>query len=215
MASLNQIVKALADSVNQGDNHNLKERLKLSFKHRLAERLRQDAEKNGAAVDYAVTFTVDLEIVDFADDCNVETDCKVLKSTSTVPKPIRTKRPSTFMFVGSPDGVPIAQDTFWNVQDYAASRYMKKEEIAFYRNGYEYIYGNIKRDTITISDIFTSTNLIDVCNNGGSVSCYSDDAEFPAPEDMIESVKDQIRKSELLIVEENKSIEIDGDKENS
>lgn len=215
MASLNQIVTSLANRVNQGSNYELKERLKLSFKNRLANRLRQDAEKNGEATTYRITFDIDVEKVDSFEDCELSSGCYILRSTNKVPRPLRVKRDDPFAFVGSLDNTPFQYEEFYNVQYTKYARYTDKFVKYTYKNEYILLFNNLRYEKIRVSDIFENRELVQICTSSSASNCYTDDHEFPAPADMIESINDEIMKNELITIQRNNEVKIDDNDRNN
>lgn len=204
MSTLNEISQGLADNVRQSNNHNLKQRIKGMFKNYIAERIRQDVEKNGGQQEYTIAYEVSLELVDISESCSLTTTCYKLRSTVKIVMPVPLKGRPSWSFVGSVDRkVPFTYCSIEDVDDLKELKYMKS--VIFYdvTGGYLHILNNTKLTKCLMEAYYTSPELL-VCTTG---TCYTDDMEYPAPTHMIESVKTQIHK-ELMLLEEVKEVTI-------
>ena len=210
MSSLNQIVYDIAESINEANNHNLKERLKLQFKEIVATLIRRDVERNGASVLYSTSITLALSKVDAKDDICEPGDCRILKSTTSIIKPVRLKKSTPFIFVGTTTGTEFIY-TRWN--DFKEMRYLKYIGNEIYytvRNGYMYIYNNIRIKNVEVEAIYSDMDLLPICSS--SQSCYSDDDEFPVPSDLIWAAKQEIIKG-IRVKKDDEQIRINNEQE--
>ena len=205
MSTLNEIAQGLADSVNQSTNHNLKERLKLSFRNFFAERMRQDIERNGLSVGYSTRLILPLTSADISLACLLTVDCLVLRTTNIIVMPTRLKGRVPFNYVGFIDGKKgFTYVSYRDVEDFSNLRYIGNEIYWDIVNGYLLIFNAKRIENVMVEGYYTATDILDC--SVGTETCITDDTEFPAPADMVESVKMQVRKSELLMYETHKEV---------
>jgi hypothetical protein len=204
MATYNEISQSLANSVRQGSNYGLKEQLKVSFRNRASKRIREDIERNGVQFGYSIRYKEALEVVDKIDDCEVVIDCKILRTVNKVTKPVRIKGDSYFLFIGDANGTSYSFERFSNWNDSEHYRYISKTIKYEYVNDRIYLKNNIKLKYVFIEGFYLSESVLNKCS--ATDGCYDDDTAIPIPDDMIESIKEEIRKTELLVLFDNKEI---------
>lgn len=207
MATLNQLASKIANHLNKPFDHELKERIKDSYRFYRAERIRQSIEKSGIDDTLKVSYAVDLELVDIADDCVLTVGCSMLKSVNKVVKPIRYKTDEPFTFVGTLDGIPFIYS------DISSINYMKylpnigKAIYYYYENDYIIVKGNTKIERIRIQCVPSNIEtMIDLCNSTNG--CWDDDMEYPLPDDLIESITTEILRKYSAIYIKDKEIPI-------
>lgn len=216
MASLNQIASKYASVLRQPTNHELRERIKDAFRFTWASRVRQSIQKEGVSELFSLTFDVNLILVDSIDSCIADANCKILRTENTIPTPLRYPSDSLFEFVGT-----VGDSPFMRVNSRRAYKAMKLrrffDNVIMYtyekRNSSEYIYilGTNKIKFLRIVEITTDIeHAISTCTNP---TCYSDDAEFPCTDDMIQSIGTEILKTEFgLINPKVEEVEINNDR---
>lgn len=207
MASLNQIAVGLADSVGQGKNHNLIQRLKLAIRGVVEARIRQDIERNGEEVGYSVRTIVPVSLQDATLYCNYNVGCTILASTNTIVKPVRLKGRLPFNYVGTIDGKQnFTYVSFEDIENFKHLRYIGNTIFWDIINDHLAIFNAKRLDSVMLDGYYTSTEILNCLS--GTISCFNDDAEFPMPLDMLDSVKLQVRKSELAMYEANEVVNV-------
>lgn len=215
MASLNQIASKYANILRQPNNHQLKERIKDAFRFLWATRVRQSIEKEGVSELYYLNFDVELIMVDSADSCIADVGCQILRTKNPVPNPLRYTSDSSFVFVGTLGDTPMMK-----VNSRLAYKAMKLRR--FYQNvvmysyekrgsdGYIYIHGNNKFKFLRIVEI--TSEIEKAVSDCIDSTCYSDDMEFPCPDDMLQSIGTELLKTEFgILTPKTEEVEINKD----
>ena len=207
MATLNQLATRVANHIGEPFNHELKERIKDSYRFYRAERIRQSIEKNGIDDSLKVSYCADLELVDSGDDCLKVIGCEILRTVNKVVKPVRYKSDEPFTYVGAIDGT-----ISYLYSDLASIGYMNylpnigQAIYYYYENDYIFIKGSNKVDRIRIQSVPANLeSLMTLCNG----DCWNDDMEYPIPEDMIESITLEIMKLYASIKQHDIEIPVD------
>ncbi len=198
--SLNELVQMLADRVNQPFSIPLQEELKLIFNYKRADWMQKVVDKHPEQRKYFLKdFSVDLEAVDEA-ECPVDIDCTVLRTTKKIPLPLRTVE-GLFDYVGDPDkfdayGYTTPEQLYWLVK---YNKYTSDRPRYFYINGYVYIYNEPDLEYINIRGIWPDQRQLNTfkCND---VPCYTDDDQWDIPDDIINTMIQDILRNELRLI---------------
>lgn len=203
MAQIPKSLNAIADNIISGLNEPfddvLKQRVKFTVKLYRALFLRRDAEKNGLNRHTQQSFTMELELVDFADDPGVVVGCKVLRTKDKVPVPVRHKTDVPFKYVG-------------NLVGGLGFAYTEQEELRFtksntftcnvprytWRNGYLYVYGVNRMKWLQVQGSFENPEEAFELQVA-SGQCASDDDVFPIPMDILAEITDGMIRGQLPI----------------
>lgn len=215
MQTLNKIAYSIADSVGQPLNHMMVERIKYTIKYYRAEFIRQDIAKNGVSAEYLQTVTVPLQRVDEVDFCNVVLGCDVLRTINKIPKPVRKSYTIPFKYVGYVGFKGAFSYRQGQENTYAKFNKFTGCSLAYdYKNGYIYVYNNLKLKYITVQDVFIYPEEVNsFCSDDNGTQCYNDDMDFPMPEDMLRTITQGIRSGELRMYNlDDKEIELVEDK---
>lgn len=198
--SLNDIVQMLADRVGQPFSIPLQEQLKVILNYKRADWFQKvvDARPDQRRY-YLKDFTVELTTVDKA-DCPVDTDCDVKRTVLPIPVPIRSTY-SMYDFVGSADKTVsyryMTPDQVVIMNKY--NRYTNDQTSYFYVDGYIYIYNNLDVDYISVRGIFPDPRVLTPFKCEG-VACYTDDDKYELPEDILNSMIQDILRNELRLL---------------
>lgn len=211
MPSLNQLSEHICGLLDQPNNIPLREQVKFSVKHYRASLIRRDVERNGLSHHYIQAFNVKLIAFDKADTCVASLDCQVLRTENKLPRSIRMKRGGIpFKYFGAIGGIEsytfteLSELTFTFHNKYTAN--IKRYDII---NDYGYIFNTNKVGVVRIEDIFSNPEeAIDFCDD---TACYTDDMEFPLPEDMIQTIVEGIIKGEFRLIPTDQQVKINID----
>jgi len=203
--SLNDLVELLADRVGQPFSVPIQEQLKVVLNYKRADWMQKVIEKYPEQRKYFRKDIVDsLVEVDRA-ECPISTDCTVKRTTHQIPLPLRSTY-SLFDYVGDPDKTDgytyIPPEFLATINEY--SKYTKDRPRYFYSNGYVYIYNDPALDYIDIGGIWPDQKqLADFkCPNA---PCYTDDDQWDIPDDIINTLIQDVLKNEIrLFVELDK-----------
>jgi len=198
MASLNQYGEEIIESVGLPFDIPLFTRAKDLFKQARAERIRQSIERNGVDEIFVQKYIAKLIKVDNIDDCQVQSGCLIMRTENKIPKPIRYKSDSPFIFVGS----PTANKEYLHVKGFTSkfvqhTRFVYKKITYEYIDEYLYLRGNKLIKRVRIDSPYESPELVMPDCNGGI--CYTDDMEFPISADMANSIIKEIISTGILL----------------
>ena len=205
MATLNEIAFSIADKLGKPLDYLLINNLKFSVINYRALHIRQDYTKTGY---YNPLYIQDLgciaiERVDSAECCTIESDCLVNRTTLDIPDPVRLKGIEDFTFVGGIDKkTRFTQIIPEQAQYIEYSTYTKNLPRYYYMNKRVYVTDSV--EYINIRGIFADPRVASKfkrCDD--DAPCYSDDASFPCPADMIIGITQGIIKGELAILQES------------
>lgn len=208
MATLNQIAERIAFAQNQPLNIMLKENLKFSVRYWRAILIRRDIYANGMSDEFLQRIYIPLIKVDKADACNFDLDCvKVLRTAVEIPKPIRVKNDVLFKFVGTADGKPFTYTEYEEVPYTCYNKYTSKSLRYAYINGFIYVFNNTLLKQLAIQTPFVDPYQANSLCEG----CFTDDSEFPCPEDMIQQIVQGIITGELRVIPVDEEVDIQSD----
>lgn len=213
--SLNNIVQMLADRVGQPFSIPLQRELKLIVNYKRADWIQKIIDKHPEQRKYFLKhFTVELEEVDRA-ECPVNVDCTVLKTIQPIPLPIRTSY-GLFDYVGDPDKLDgytyTTPDQLTWILNYG-SKYTKDRPKYFYSNGFIYVYNEDSLEYLGVGGIWPDQQQLNVfkCED---VLCYTDDDQYDIPDDILNTMIQDILKNELKILLATEQAEVTVDEQN-
>lgn len=197
--SLNQLVQMLSDRVGQPFNVPLQEELKVVINYKRADWFQKViAAHPEQRKFYLKDISVELESVDRA-ECPVNVDCTVLRTVKKIPVPLRSSY-DLFDYVGDPDkfdGYSYAtpDQVYWLAKH---SKYTASRPRYFYVNGYVYIYNEPDLGYVNIRGIWPDQRELNdfKCDN---VPCYTDDDQYDIPDDIINTMMQDVLKNELRV----------------
>ena len=203
MATLNEWVSIVADALDRAYDVDLKEDLKFSFKYYRALLLRRDIATNTASPLYFQTIQLQLQLVDSADSCYVETGCKMLRTILPVPMPVRLKSNDLFKYVGTSDKLNRIAFGYIEFEQIANLKYNKYTSSFFkynWTNSYIYIINTKKLGWIEVEGIWEDPSELKMCE------CYSDDNSFPIPMDMGTLIVQSLLNGEYKILRKDTEV---------
>lgn len=215
MATLNQIAEDVAYKLGDQFNSTLRNSIKESLIDLRAKFLRDDADRNFVSnVHSSQALALQFEEVNLLQEFHADFTCisaicpdvvmqdkyVVLKSTKSIPTPIRFKSSgrSPFMYIGSVDGVkPFTYTTLDKFPYVRTLPYSLHTIFYIIYNDYLYIINNLAKCDINeslricnvlIQGVFEDPrDFYNSCNNGNK---FVDDMEFPIGRDMLVQIKD-------------------------
>lgn len=199
--SLNDLVSLLSDRVGQPFNVPLQEELKVIFNYKRADWLQKILDKYpGQRRYFYKDIVAELERVDAA-ECPIEVDCLVLRTVEKIPLPLRSGY-ALFDYVGDPDktdGYAYTETQQVPVIVKHGSRWTPNRPKYFYTNGYIYILNEKELDYINIRGIWPDQRQLSPfkCDD---VPCYTDDDQWEIPDDIINTMVQDVLKNELRLL---------------
>jgi len=186
LLTLDQAADYIASRLNLKLDIIAKRELKFGILQWRSTIIRRDYERNGASPHYVQTFITGLKVVDIMDNCAIEFGCPVLRTTTKVPVPIRTKN-HPFMYVGTADFTLPFGYSIPEVIDLTSADKFTAETIKYtYRDGYIYVFNNLLLEYVGIRSAFENPEeVVTLCTDA---SCFDVDAKFPLPLDMLEAI---------------------------
>lgn len=198
--SLNEIVSLIADRVGQAFNVPLQEELKIIVNYKRADWIQKIVDKHPEQRKYFLKdLSIELEQVDET-ECPVESDCTVLRTTLKIPKPVRSTY-ALFDYVGDVDKTDgyryVMPEQLRYITKY--SKYTKDRPSYFYVNGYVYIYNEPDLEYINIRGLWPDQRELHELKCGDEL-CYTDDDQYDIPDDIINTMIQDILKNELKLL---------------
>lgn len=212
--SLNDLVQLLADRIGQPFNIPLQEELKVIFNYKRADWFQKLIDKHPEQRKYFLKgFSVELESVDQA-ECPVVSGCTVLRTVEKIPLPIRTSY-GLFDYVGDPDKKDgytyTTPDQLTWILKYG-SKHTRNRPKYFYINGYVYVYNEESLEALGFEGLWPDQRQLEPfkCDD---VPCYTDDDQYDIPDDIINTMMQDILKNELAILRAPEAGEVTVDDE--
>lgn len=214
MASLNELAYSIATKLGKPIDYMLIQDIKFSIVNYRALFIRQDYTKNGR---YHYLLVQDLgcletELTDSAECCTVESGCDVVRTKLEIPDPVRLKGLEDFVFVGGIDKKTRYTMSIPEEIGYLQySKFTKNDPRYYYMNKRIYLI-NVPVGYVNVRGIFADPRKAELFNNCSGADCYTDDEQFPCPEDMIVGIKEGLISGELRILRdgtEGKEIKAD------
>ena len=196
--SLNELVQLTADRCGQPFNIPLQEELKVIFNYKRADWMQKVLEKHPDQRRYFLKdFTVEVEEIE-EDVCGITFDCKILKTVKPIPVPLRSSM-GFFDYVGDQDrtdGYAYTSPEQLNYIVTYGSKYTKNRPKYFYVNGHIYIYVDATIDKINVRGIWPDQRQLNdfKCEDK---PCYTDDDQWEIPDDIINTMMQDVIKNEL------------------
>lgn len=198
--SLNGIVDLVAAMAGRPFDVPLQEQLKSIVNYKRADWIQKVVDKHPEQRKYFLKdFSAPLTQVDEA-ECPVDIGCNILRTISKIPLPTRTQE-TLFDYVGDPDKFDAYTYTtpdqvYW--MNNFGSRYTKDRPKYFYVNGYIYIYNDDSLENINVRGLWPDQKQLNQFKCG-TVACYTDDDQYDIPDDIINTMIQDILKNEFRI----------------
>lgn len=205
--SLNKIAYAILNTYRGGRSSNDDpisiEQIKYHIINMRATRLRQDMNKNNELNYHAEQSLgcIEMQLVDEVECCNFSSDCYILKSKQQIPETIRLKQKSGFTFIGSADGkTRFPLETPTRAEKLSWGTFTGKKPRSFVLNDYVYLTNTHGIEVINVRGIFADPTKAENFKTCEGDPCYTDDDEFPIPDDMITEIEDYIVKNKMSLL---------------
>lgn len=213
MGTLNQYAARIANMVNQPDNHELKERIKDMIKTMFANRIRQSVEKNGIDNILKLSFIAPVEELKydeiFPTEYRVANKLKLLGTKYKVPTPIRIHNDAPFTFVGNTLGEPYMYEstvTSLKLRQSGRPTHLPTGSLQAYiiLNGHIIIAEKVGSKEVDDRRPINEIMITGIFENPDEVLSFfknedGNDIELPLPNDMLESIIQEILKTEFNI----------------
>jgi len=163
-----------------------------------AQLIKQDANRGYSADPYIIQDLgcLDLEIIDSAECCNVDSDCTVLRTVKTIPSTIEMHHKQLITRVGPTDKTAMPFDWI----DYARVPFIgknkfTKDRIKAYQmsnNGHIYLITpnftarGLKK--INVQGVFENPEDASTFTNCDGSTCYNDDSSYPIKSWMVPTI---------------------------
>lgn len=163
--------------------------------------IRRDYEK-GRSINPAIIQDlgcVEIEPVDEADCCQVQTGCQILRTVNKVPTMIEVYNKNLITYVGTVDKrhffdmIPAARSRFVG----AGSKYTAKKRRWFPLNDYIYVIYDKPLKYINIRGVLEDPSDAAAFNHCTGTPCFDDNSEYPLASWMIQPITDMIIKGEF------------------
>jgi hypothetical protein len=195
------MVQLLADRVGQPFSVPLQRELKVIFNYKRADYIQQIVDKHPEQRKQFIKHISDTLIRAERAECPVNIDCEMLRTEHKIPAPLRTIF-TMFDYVGDPDKTDAWAYTtpsqLYFILKHGA-KYTKDKPRWYYSNGYIYVYNENAMEYIGIAGIWPDQRDIKDFNCA-DVPCYTDDDPYEIPDDILNTMVQDILKNELRIL---------------
>lgn len=199
MSTLNEIADVVAAQLQQWNNYELKELLKIKAKNKRAFLIRRDIERNSISSQYLQKFRAELIQVDKLDNCVVSDGCVVLRTKHKMPFAIRLNNYSDFKFVGDLEGNVWTATELEELKYTKHNRFTSKDIRWTTINQYDYVFNNKLVKWIVKEAAWESPeHAINYCENS---NCFDDNTVFPCPVDMIDAIIKELLAESLTQIQ--------------
>lgn len=141
---------------------------------------------------------LDLEEVDKSECCEVTTNCKLLRTSLTIPKTIETHSRNGIIRVLKTNGDSISEVGHGESKYTKYTKYGKKSAKWYLKNNYIYIVDDDMLENISVYGIFddpTSLSAYAACDGS---TCYSIDNDYPCSLKMASDITNIVLKTKIL-----------------
>jgi hypothetical protein len=203
MITFNELSSRVANTLGRVNDHALRERAKAAFKDAFATRIRQTTARGG--IDSILLLSVTIPII--LDTEKSISKFKVYKTTTPVPTPLRFNNDAPFTYVGinkpTDDLVPFS---FRSEMEIRASLKKKLDGLFRYYTYASstirlYLKSSFQVYTVDLSDVQSVylTTMYEDLEEVASFYTRDDVGDYPIPypRDMIESILQEILKTEF------------------
>lgn len=210
MQTLNLVADKLANLLKQPDNHEVKERIKESFKNLMATYIRQSVEKNGIDEALVLPFEVELVNITYPESIFHTEGIEIKRSKYKIPTPMRI--PNSAPFVSVSDGM--------SAFTYVNEREFKKSISSFptgniliyiFTNGYIYCRSTdethkIKSTVARVESIYENPEeVIDYYNMESDFQ----DTVLPFPRDILARITTEVLRNEFGVIPNPDEIKVE------
>lgn len=203
-----QLAETIAYGLGDHLNITLKENIKFSLNNWRALIIRRDVAVNGMSDGFLQKFHVDLQKVDKADNCKFSIDCtKILRTVNKIPRPVRLKSDVLFKYIGDGNGKPWTPVEYEEIAFTCFNKYTFREIRYSYINDYIYVFNNTKLKYAAFQYIVANPEAINTsCTTD---TCYTDNSDYPCPEDIAQQIILGIKSGEFKISPVSDEVKVD------
>ncbi len=140
---------------------------------------------------------VDLEEVDSAECCEVESGCTVLRTVSEIPEAVELNGNDLILSVTGIDGTPLFRTNFFRSRFVNGAKYTKNKAFWYMKNSRIYIVNTNLIEKITINAVFEDPTDLATFNTCEGVACYTDDSPYPITMKMASQITDIIIQTKV------------------
>jgi len=190
MSTLKQIVYNIADALYKEKDPQFVARVQFNVLHYRSMFIRRDLQKNGFFAPHFIQRIGGLatKSIDQSEVYQLDIGKNVTRSIEPIPSVVRLNNRSAFFYVGSVDKmVSYSYIAPREIPYMKYNQYSKRMPRYTYLNGYLYFI-NVNPEKVTVEAAFQDpTQLASYLDDSGQLA-YTDDSEFPLPDDMIEGI---------------------------
>jgi hypothetical protein len=200
MVTLNQIVYDILNIASQGtqsDDFSISERQCALWVNELRSKLiHQAIQKKGDINDSWLQHIncLELQEVDAAECCDVDTDCTVLKSITQLPSYIEIV--SVRDILNKTTFSPI---TFFRAKYTSGNRYTANRPKWYMKDRYLYIINSNILEKVSLSGVFEDPTALGMFTSCEGTPCYNIDSNYPLDLKMATDITDIILQTKIPI----------------
>jgi len=138
-----------------------------------------------------------LDEVDKSECCEIETNCKILRTVRKIPDTIETSADNFIVRVEAPNGDIISKTTPFESKYGVYSKYTKNKPKWYLKNNYIYIINNEYLDTINVWAIFEDPSKLTAFTSCSGSTCYSPNSPYPCSFQMASDITNIVLKTKV------------------
>lgn len=214
--SLQELVELTSSMVGKPFDIPIQEQLKTIFNYKRADWMQKVIDKHPEQRKYFLKYITDaLEDVEEAECPAQSTGCTVRRTSKIIPLPIRSQY-ALFDYVGDTDKTDgytyvTPDQLLWMIK--YGSKYTKDRPKWSYLNGRVYLYNDNYIDDLTMGGIWPDQRQLNPfkCDDQ---PCYKDTDQYDIPDDIINTMMQDVIKNELklLLPPDETEVTLDEDK---
>jgi hypothetical protein len=209
MATLNQLAYNYALLREKENDPQFIELARFNYIHYRSVFIRRDQEKNKILpVKSVQPIVCDMVTVPTTEIAGSTVGTMISRTKDPIPSVIRLKARDAFEFIGPIDGIePFSIISPREAQYVSLAQFTKKIPRVYFRRGYLYVV-NKKPSQILIEAAFEDPTKLEKYLRPDGTLAWTDDMEFPLPDDMIEGITKGLVSEELRFLTDFKPNEI-------
>lgn len=211
MSTLKELVDTVAYNIGKQTDYTAQQAIKLAAISSYAMWMRRDYDKTGMFRASSIkAICMDTVSAAITECCSSPINCKIIKTSSVVPKPISVKDRLDFEYVGAIDkSNPFGYITPSQIAYINTDRFSKGLPLYTYMNDLIYMF-NVPKSLKQIEVRLVPANPLQLdglqkCNGG----CFSLDEDIYLEEDLLPLVKNDIYRELNLVLKEDTEITVE------
>lgn len=196
-------IRTIASSAGNSDDFKASDELIIHWCNQVRSMLiSQSIEKRNDILDIWIQniSCLELELVDSAECCEVETNCFILRSVKELPVTVETSSRNMIIGVYTLDNQSLDELSVQKARYSKYTKYSSKRTGWYIKNNRLYIVNNILLERVTIAGIWDDPTELANYISCDNQACWSIDSNYPVTLKMAEVIVDIIVKTKCQVM---------------